>query len=213
MEHSTYQKLMIAAADLLRQKGYAATGISDILGQANVTRGSLYHHFPGGKSDLAVAAARYSCSQLVKHIETACEVARANGGDFHDAMVALCRRIYQLFQEHGNWRFMTVSATLQEGGERNAFFCNEARALYARLKSKAIEEGATFGWPERDSFMALRKALLIVEGGWMLARVVDDPTLIRSSVQFMEEEKQVYRYRKQLGLSCPAFGPEIDPLF
>ena len=61
--------------------------------------------------------------------------------------------------------------------------------------------------------MALRKALLIVEGGWMLARVVDDPTLIRSSVQFMEEEKQVYRYRKQLGLSCPAFGTEIDPLF
>ena len=55
--------------------------------------------------------------------------------------LSLCRRICQLFQEHGNWRFMTVSATLQEGGERNAFFCNEARALYARLKSKAIEEG------------------------------------------------------------------------
>ncbi len=213
MEHSTYQKLTIAAADLLRQKGYAATGISDILGQANVTRGSLYHHFPGGKSDLAVAAARYSCSQLVKHIETACEVARANGGDFHDAMVALCRRIYQLFQEHGNWRFMTVSATLQEGGERNAFFCNEARALYARLKSKVIEEGDAFGQSERNSFTAPRKALLIVEGGRMLARVVDDPMPIRSSIQFMEEEKQVYRYRKQLGFSCPAFDTEIGPLF
>lgn len=61
--------------------------------------------------------------------------------------------------------------------------------------------------------MALRKALLLVKGGRMLARVVDDPTPIRSSIEFMEEEKQVNRYRKQLGFSCPAFDTEIDPLF
>jgi TetR/AcrR family transcriptional repressor of lmrAB and yxaGH operons len=48
--------LISATAQLLRRRGYAATGLGDILGAADATNGSLYHHFPGGKEDLALAA-------------------------------------------------------------------------------------------------------------------------------------------------------------
>jgi TetR/AcrR family transcriptional repressor of lmrAB and yxaGH operons len=47
--------LLDTAATLFRRQGYAATGLNQILGTANVKAGSLYHHFPKGKQELAAA--------------------------------------------------------------------------------------------------------------------------------------------------------------
>ena len=49
-----------AAAELSRQRGYAATGINDILGLAAAPKGSFYHYFPGGKEALGAEAIRYA---------------------------------------------------------------------------------------------------------------------------------------------------------
>ncbi|MGO9507954.1 MAG: TetR/AcrR family transcriptional regulator [Mycobacterium sp.] len=43
------------AATLFRRQGYAATGLNQILDEAGVKPGSLYHHFPQGKQQLAAA--------------------------------------------------------------------------------------------------------------------------------------------------------------
>src|ERR1700741_4081040 len=47
--------LIDSAATLFRRQGYAATGLNQILGEAGVKPGSLYHHFPQGKQQLAAA--------------------------------------------------------------------------------------------------------------------------------------------------------------
>jgi TetR/AcrR family transcriptional regulator, lmrAB and yxaGH operons repressor len=47
--------LIDTAATLFRRQGYAATGLNQILDEAGVKPGSLYHHFPQGKQQLAAA--------------------------------------------------------------------------------------------------------------------------------------------------------------
>lgn len=47
--------LIQTAATLFRRQGYAATGLNQILDEAGVKPGSLYHHFPQGKHQLAAA--------------------------------------------------------------------------------------------------------------------------------------------------------------
>src|SRR5689334_25040429 len=47
--------LIDTAAQLFRRQGYAATGVNQILESADVKAGSLYHHFPDGKQELAAA--------------------------------------------------------------------------------------------------------------------------------------------------------------
>jgi TetR/AcrR family transcriptional repressor of lmrAB and yxaGH operons len=47
--------LIDSAATLFRRQGYAATGLNQILAGAGVGPGSLYHHFPQGKQQLAAA--------------------------------------------------------------------------------------------------------------------------------------------------------------
>jgi TetR/AcrR family transcriptional repressor of lmrAB and yxaGH operons len=52
------KRLISTAAKLFQEQGYAATGLTEILRGANTPKGSLYHHFPEGKSELGAAAMR-----------------------------------------------------------------------------------------------------------------------------------------------------------
>jgi TetR/AcrR family transcriptional repressor of nem operon len=52
---ATRTRLLDAARDTIRTKGYAATTVDDICAAAQVSKGSFFHHF-GSKEDLGVAA-------------------------------------------------------------------------------------------------------------------------------------------------------------
>lgn len=55
-QHDSKTKLLDAALQVIRAKGYAATTVDDICREAGVTKGSFFHHFKA-KDELAVAAA------------------------------------------------------------------------------------------------------------------------------------------------------------
>jgi AcrR family transcriptional regulator len=50
---STRERILDASSELFRRQGLTGTGIKQILAQADAPFGSLYHHFPGGKDQLA----------------------------------------------------------------------------------------------------------------------------------------------------------------
>lgn len=49
-------RLLEGARKLLAEKGYAGMELRDVAEQGNAPRGSIYHHFPGGKRQLAAEA-------------------------------------------------------------------------------------------------------------------------------------------------------------
>lgn len=54
----TDQRIVRSMAELLRVQGYAATGIQQLAQAAGAPTGSIYHHFRGGKREVAAAALR-----------------------------------------------------------------------------------------------------------------------------------------------------------
>ncbi|MGV7591984.1 TetR/AcrR family transcriptional regulator, partial [Mycobacterium kansasii] len=56
----THERLVVAMGELLRRQGYGATTVKQLTEAAGATMGSLYHHFPGGKPEVAAAALRSS---------------------------------------------------------------------------------------------------------------------------------------------------------
>src|ERR1700754_4466256 len=48
----TRATLLEVSRQLFATRGYAAVGLAEIVHAAGVTKGALYHHFEGGKSDL-----------------------------------------------------------------------------------------------------------------------------------------------------------------
>jgi AcrR family transcriptional regulator len=49
----TRERILDASGELFRRQGLTGTGIKQILDSAGAPSGSLYHHFPGGKDELA----------------------------------------------------------------------------------------------------------------------------------------------------------------
>jgi TetR/AcrR family transcriptional regulator, lmrAB and yxaGH operons repressor len=57
-------ELIAATGRLLRRQGYSGTSVSDFLDAAGAANGSLYHHFPRGKEELAHAAIDAAAEQI-----------------------------------------------------------------------------------------------------------------------------------------------------
>jgi TetR/AcrR family transcriptional repressor of lmrAB and yxaGH operons len=49
-------RLLTATEDLLRESGMSGTGIKDVVARSGAPIGSLYHYFPGGKTQLVTEA-------------------------------------------------------------------------------------------------------------------------------------------------------------
>ena len=57
---STRERLISAAIDVIRVKGYAATSVNDIAAAAGVTKGSFFHHFATKEVCAREAAVQWS---------------------------------------------------------------------------------------------------------------------------------------------------------
>ena len=56
MAQNTRDRMIDAAVDALRRDGVAGMSFTDLLIASGAARGAIYHHFPGGKSELVVEA-------------------------------------------------------------------------------------------------------------------------------------------------------------
>jgi len=57
-QHESKTRILDAALQVIRTKGYEATTVDDVCESAGLTKGSFFHHFDS-KQDLAVAAAKH----------------------------------------------------------------------------------------------------------------------------------------------------------
>lgn len=56
MSTTTRDRLITAVSELMRVNGYSAVTVKQITTASNAPMGSLYHHFPGGKPQIAAEA-------------------------------------------------------------------------------------------------------------------------------------------------------------
>ena len=59
----TRTRLLDTASKLFRSQGFHATGLDQILRRSRTPKGSLYHYFPGGKDQLAIATLQHVASE------------------------------------------------------------------------------------------------------------------------------------------------------
>lgn len=79
-QRDTRQRMVVAAAQLLRERGYDGTGCRDVVARARAARGAIYHHFPGGKTEIGIEAARWAGGLVTERVERACAEAHPREG-------------------------------------------------------------------------------------------------------------------------------------
>jgi AcrR family transcriptional regulator len=78
MTSDSRASMVRSAASLMRSRGLSATSFSDVLAASGAPRGSIYHHFPKGKEQLAGDAIRWTSERVVAH-QRACRATTAAG--------------------------------------------------------------------------------------------------------------------------------------
>jgi AcrR family transcriptional regulator len=68
--------MLIAAAEVLRERGAEGVTIDEVLARSGAPRGSVYHHFPEGRNQILTEALRYAGEAITEVIDEAA----ANGG-------------------------------------------------------------------------------------------------------------------------------------
>lgn len=89
-------KLLYAALHLFQAHGYHAVGLSEILKAAELPKGSLYHHFPGGKPDLASAVIEHMSEIMARSFERALA-----------AELPAAAHLNRLVRDSGHWLIRT----------------------------------------------------------------------------------------------------------
>src|ERR1700757_1385306 len=68
---SPRERMVVSAALLIRDRGAHATAISDVLEHSGAPRGSAYHYFPGGRTQLLCEAVDFAGDHVAAMITSA----------------------------------------------------------------------------------------------------------------------------------------------
>lgn len=171
---SSRDRLIAAAERLFRRQGYHATGLAEILAEAQLPKGSLYHHFPNGKADLARAAADLTAAQVSRIMRDAFAAAT----DWQAGAATLFHKLAKLFDLLDSANACPISALMFDGPEEESFR-DHAGAAFQRIIATAADEGQRLGLPASLAMERAETLMMAVQGAWTLARMRRDSDVLR----------------------------------
>ena len=162
------------AADLFRRRGYAATGLEEILDQSGAPKGSFYHHFPGGKDELAIEALDLGGRRVRQLVDQLA----ADAGSPGALVVAIAsKQAEDLRQSQFEWGcpVATVALELAGSSDRFATVASKAYASWIEPLAAMLER---HGKEPGEALRLARWAFTSLEGALLLARVARDASIV-----------------------------------
>src|SRR5450631_4485426 len=182
-QHESKTKLLDAALHVIRAKGYAAATIDEICHEANVTKGSFFHHFKS-KDDLALDAAAYwgtmtedffaaapyrklkdPVDRLLGYVDFRGEILQ---GDLPDYTCLLGTLVQETYATHPDIR----TACDQGMSSHIAELTRDVEAAKKRYAPKARWSAESVGY-----FIQA-----VLQGGFIFAKAKHSPDVVRQSL-------------------------------
>ncbi len=172
----TRERLLAAAQRLFRKRGYHATGLNDILEAAQAPKGSLYHHFPGGKEAIGVCVVERISSGLLGLLTQS----RARSTE---AVLRQTGAQMQIGMEKTNYELCTLFASFAAERKTSPQLGLAVTLAYGQLTAAVetllLRDGLT-------ARVAKDKALLVtalMEGGLLLSQAQSDSTAFKLALK------------------------------
>jgi AcrR family transcriptional regulator len=163
--------MVISAALLIRERGARATAISDVLQHSRAPRGSAYHYFPGGRSQLLCEAVDYAGDHVGAFIAEA-----GSGLELLDTLIDKYRR--QLLDSDFRAGCPIVAVSVESGDEqdreRMAPVIERAAAVFDRWTGQITQRLIADGIPAETAAELSMLTTSALEGAIVLARVRRD---------------------------------------
>lgn len=175
----TRQRMVDTAVRLFRTQGYAATSWRGLVAESGTPWGSVQHHFPGGKQELALAALQRSEDYVLGAIRIAFE----KHPDTGDALAWWFSKA-QLLLERSDWEQGCPIAmlSLHSGDPAVAEASRHALTTWIAALSAAL---AGRGYDDAGT-LAL-SIITTLEGALVLAKGLRDPAPLELAAREVRE--------------------------
>jgi AcrR family transcriptional regulator len=162
----TDQRIVRAMGELLRVQGYAATGIQQLARAAGVPTGSIYHHFRGGKREVAAAALRETGAAYIQLLPMLLD----RHPDLATGIEAAFAAAAEDLANTGWANLCPVGTVAGEVADTEP----ELRQVAAEVIASWVDTGSEYmagrGLSKADARVAMYALLTALEGGFLLAR-------------------------------------------
>src|SRR5215472_2859245 len=127
-------KMIAAAAELFRRRGYHATTFSDVVADSGAPRGSTYFHFPGGKAELA----REAIARAGDELEEIVDQAARGAGDPASLVRALAQILAGRLERSGYQAGCAIATMVLELDPGDEEFSAAFDSVFARWRAALV---------------------------------------------------------------------------
>ncbi|MGW0324254.1 TetR/AcrR family transcriptional regulator [Nocardia sp. NPDC003183] len=182
MSTSTRERLVTAVAELMRVHGYSAITVKQITAAAEAPMGSLYHHFPQGKVQIAAEALRSTGAAYIQLLPLLMDPHE----DLRVAVPAAFDDAARTLEESGWMNMCPVGTVAGEIADSEPVL----REVAAEVVRDWIDQGARY-FVERGVGQAAARELILamlaaLEGAFILGRTLHSAEPLRAAGQAME---------------------------
>jgi TetR/AcrR family transcriptional repressor of lmrAB and yxaGH operons len=161
--------LIESAAMLFRRQGYAATGVNQILAAADVKAGSLYHHFPDGKAELAAAVVDGVGGDIARLLRTVLASERSPA-EIVATWIDLLAAGLDCDQRDG----CPIEPIATESVHASAQVRAASARAFAGWCTAVADRLIGDGWPDDRAAQTAQSVIALIEGALILSRIAGD---------------------------------------
>jgi TetR/AcrR family transcriptional repressor of lmrAB and yxaGH operons len=170
----TRDRILKAAKQLFQQRGYYAVGTAEILQASQAPKGSMYHHFPDGKEQVAIEAVgtiRIEVLAMLRRLQ-------AKGLSTADIVRALAKGMAHWLKQ-SEWREGTMLASTTVGSVPDLPKLHVAiKAAFDEWRHEIVTMLIKERWTKTAATTMAQTLLAGIEGAMILARIDQDERVV-----------------------------------
>ncbi|MES3025232.1 MAG: TetR/AcrR family transcriptional regulator [Pseudomonadota bacterium] len=174
-------RLIGAMVDALQKRGLHGSGMTALLAAADAPKGVMYHHFPGGKTELAVAAIDATVARLCASLDAAL----GDGRDPGAALMAWIGGAQHKLDASNYERGCPLATIALETTSDDTAIRAALAAGFGALRDRIAAGLGRAGYAEAGARSLAALLVAAYEGGLLQARVAGRPepmSLVRDAL-------------------------------
>lgn len=191
---ATKRRMLASAAEVLRERGAAGVTIDEVLSRSHAPRGSVYHHFPGGRHQILLEALAFAGDSMTSAIDDA-----ASQGP-----MALLREFVDMWEDvlrdSDFAAGCPVAAAATSTCDEDPRLSDDAARIFGRWREALTRSFVADGFDDREAGALATTMLAATEGAVILCRSLRSAQPLRDvaeNIEFLVNGKKfVSRYGK-----------------
>jgi TetR/AcrR family transcriptional regulator, lmrAB and yxaGH operons repressor len=176
-------RMIHAAAELFRQRGYHATAFSDVVQASGAPRGSTYFHFPGGKEEPSREAIALACNEIEEMVALAADRAGGPG-----SLVRVLGDMVAARLEGSDCRSGCAIATMVlELAPENEELSTDFETVFGRSRAALARRFETWAIAPGRAIGLANLVTSAFEGALVLSRAARSTEALQTTVEAMAE--------------------------